>query len=94
MISRTGDERLVVDVGLKSISGERGLPVLKDSPGLKLRRLNAEHAIMDIIDPAAAPLPGEQIEFWPHYSDATINLHKRMYGMRNGSLAETLSIDG
>ncbi len=51
VISRSGNERLILDIGLKEISGERGLPVLKNADGARLRRLNAEHAIVDIVDP-------------------------------------------
>ena len=29
---------------------------------------------------------------WVHYGDATINLHHRMYGIRNGIVEEILSI--
>lgn len=38
VISRTGNERFIVDIGLKEISGERGLPVLKNLEGARLRR--------------------------------------------------------
>ena len=33
VISRSGNERLILDIGLKEISGERGLPVLKEYGG-------------------------------------------------------------
>ena len=38
VISRTGNERLILNIGLKEISGERGLPVLKNTAGARLRR--------------------------------------------------------
>ncbi|RDJ92914.1 hypothetical protein B4Q13_25535 [Lacticaseibacillus rhamnosus] len=50
VISRRGDERLILNIGLKEISGERGLPVLKNLSGARLRKLNAEHAIVEILD--------------------------------------------
>jgi D-serine deaminase-like pyridoxal phosphate-dependent protein len=94
VISRTGNERVIADVGLKAISSERGLPRLKDLDGASLRKLNAEHAIIDIRNPALALAPGDQIEIWAHYSDATVNLHDRLYGIRNGAVAETFRIEG
>lgn len=94
VISKTGRERIVVDVGLKSISSERGLPVLKGLEGARLRKLNAEHGIIDIIDPQVPVEVGDQIEIWPYYSDATINLHERMYGIRSGAIEEILRIEG
>jgi D-serine deaminase-like pyridoxal phosphate-dependent protein len=89
VISRAGNERLILDIGLKEISGERGLPVLKNAAGARLRRLNAEHAIVDILDPGFAIQVGDQLELWAHYSDATVNLHRHMFGMREGRVEET-----
>ncbi len=88
VISRTGNERLILDVGLKEISGERGLPVLKNTEGARLRRLNAEHAIVDIVDPNLPVQVGDLLEIWAHYSDATVNLHRKMYGLRDGRVEE------
>jgi D-serine deaminase-like pyridoxal phosphate-dependent protein len=89
VISRTGNERLILNIGLKEISGERGLPVLKNTPGARLRKLNAEHAIVDITDPNLSAQVGDRLELWAHYSDATVNLHRRMFGMRDGRVEET-----
>jgi D-serine deaminase-like pyridoxal phosphate-dependent protein len=94
VISKTEGERVVVDAGLKSISGERGMPAVKSCPGLRLRKLNAEHGILDILNPSVAVEVGDTIEIWAHYSDATVKLHERMYGMRNGEVAEILRVQG
>jgi D-serine deaminase-like pyridoxal phosphate-dependent protein len=94
VISRTGVERAIADVGLKAISSERGLPVLKNMDGAKLRKLNAEHAIIDLQASSRPMAVGEQIEIRVHYSDATVNLHDRMYGIRNGAVEETFRIEG
>jgi len=55
---------------------------------------NAEHGIMDILDPSVALEVGDLIEVWAHYSDATVNLHERMYGIRNGEMEEILRLQG
>ena len=89
VISRTGNERLILNIGLKEISGERGLPVLKNTAGARLRKLNAEHAIVDILDPDLPAQVGDHLELWAHYSDATVNLHRRMFGVRDGRVEET-----
>jgi D-serine deaminase-like pyridoxal phosphate-dependent protein len=94
VISRTGNERLVLDIGLKEISAERGLPILKNAEGARLRRLNAEHAIVDIVDPNSPAKVGDQLEIWAHYSDATVNLHRQMFGMRDGRVEETFIVEG
>ena len=94
VISRTGDERIVVDAGLKSISGEHGVPVVKTPGALRLRKLNAEHGIIDILDSSVTLDVGDTVEIWVHYSDATVNLHDRMYGVRNGAVEEVLRLQG
>ena len=54
----------------------------------------SEHAIIDIEQPSLPIGLGDQIEIWVHYSDATVNLHDRMYGIRNGTLEEIFRIEG
>ena len=94
VISKAEGERVVVDAGLKSISGEHGIPIVKARDGLRLRRLNAEHGIIDILDPSVPVEVGDVIEIWVYYSDATVNLHERMYGIRNGKVEEVLKLLG
>ena len=93
VISRTGNERLILNIGLKEISSERGLPVLKDATGARVRKLNAEHAVVDTLDPGFSAQVGDQLELWAHYSDATVNLHRRMFGIRGGQVEETLLLE-
>jgi D-serine deaminase-like pyridoxal phosphate-dependent protein len=94
VISKTEGERVVVDAGLKSISGEHGLPAVKAHEGLRLRKLNAEHGIIDVLDSSDPLDVGDTLEIWVHYSDATINLHGRMYGIRDGKVEEVLVLQG
>ena len=94
VISKTDGERVVVDAGLKSIASEHGLPVLKNHKGLRLRRLNAEHGIIEMLNSSVPIEVGDTLEIWAHYSDATVNLHKRMYGTRNGKVEEVFELQG
>lgn len=94
VLSKTEGERIVVDAGLKSLSCERGIPMVKDLPGLSIRRLTAEHGIIDIKDPSALVEVGDKIEIWVHYSDATVNLHDRMCGIRDGQVEEIFRVEG
>lgn len=94
VISKTEGDRIIVDAGLKTLSCERGLPTIKDLAGLTVRRLTAEHGIIALEDPAAAVQVGDRIEMWVHYSDATVNLHERLYGMRNGQVESIFRVEG
>jgi len=93
VISTRGREHAVLDSGVKAVSGERGLPTLKDVPGGQVKALHAEHAIVEL-DAQSAPLtPGQKVEVQVHYSDATVNLHSKMYGVRHGELEEVFPIE-
>ena len=94
VISKTAGERIVTDSGLKALSCERGIPAVKGVPGLKTRRLTAEHGIIDITDPAAPVEVGDRIEMCVHYSDATVNLHERIYGVRGARVEQVFRVEG
>jgi D-serine deaminase-like pyridoxal phosphate-dependent protein len=93
VISRTANEHLILNIGLKEISSERGLPTLRDTPGARLVRLNAEHAVVEILDPALPCQVGDRMQLWAHYSDATVNLHRRMFGVRGDRVEETFLLE-
>jgi D-serine deaminase-like pyridoxal phosphate-dependent protein len=93
VISKTAGHRVIIDAGLKALSCERGIPAVKDVPGLSTRRLTAEHGIIDIQDPAARVDVGDRIEMWVQYSDATVNLHERIYGVRGGVVEEIFCVE-
>jgi D-serine deaminase-like pyridoxal phosphate-dependent protein len=93
VISKTPGERIVVDAGVKAISGERGLPSVKGLSGLKLKALHAEHAPIELTAPSAPVEVGHKIEIAVHYHDGTINLHRRMFGVRNGAVERIFNIE-
>jgi D-serine deaminase-like pyridoxal phosphate-dependent protein len=94
VISKRDAAHAVLDCGLKAISGERGLPELKGVEGAKLVALHAEHALIDLLPDSSPSIEvGEKLEVWVQYSDATVNLHSRMYGVRNGQVEEVFRIE-
>lgn len=93
VISKPSNDRLILDVGLKAISSERGLPILKNLEGTRVRKLNAEHAIVDVLDSQLSLGVGDQLELWAQYSDATVNLHRQMFGVREGRVEETFVLE-
>jgi D-serine deaminase-like pyridoxal phosphate-dependent protein len=94
VVSTRGAEHAVLDCGVKAISGERGLPTLKDLTGASLTAVHAEHALVQL-DPVTsqALTPGQKVQVWVHYSDATVNLHSLMYGVRHGQVEEVFKIE-
>ncbi|AXC16284.1 low-specificity D-threonine aldolase (plasmid) [Acidisarcina polymorpha] len=94
VISQPNAHRAVLDCGVKALSAERGLSQLKNIAGSRLVALNAEHALLEV-DPSAGTPPaiGQKVELWVQYSDATVNLHQILYGVRNGEVEEIFRIE-
>jgi D-serine deaminase-like pyridoxal phosphate-dependent protein len=93
VISKSPGERVVLDAGVKAISGERGLPSIKGIAGLQLKALHAEHAPVEILEPSANLEVGDKVEVFVHYHDGTIHLHDRMFGVRNGEVERIFAIE-
>jgi D-serine deaminase-like pyridoxal phosphate-dependent protein len=94
VVSKRDLGHAVLDCGVKAISGERGLPELKEARDTKLVALHAEHALIDIQPDSSSSIEvGKKLEVWVQYSDATVNLHSRMYGVRNGEVEEVFRIE-
>ncbi len=94
VVSKRDAGHAVLDSGVKAISGERGLPELKEVRDAKLTALHAEHALVHIHGDSSPSIEvGKKLEVWVQYSDATVNLHSRMYGVRNGEVEEVFRIE-
>ncbi len=85
VISHAADH-IVLDAGLKAISSERGIPTVKDISGLRVTALHAEHAVLAVEDPSLRVRSNDLLELWAHYSDATVHLHRVMYGVCRGGV--------
>jgi len=93
VLSKSPGKRLVLDAGVKAISGERGLPSVKGQPRLVVKALHAEHAILEILEGDVPVEVGDTLELRVHYHDGTINLHDRMVGVRDGIVEQTFMIE-
>lgn len=93
VVSRPEPNRAVIDCGLKELSAERGLSLVRGMEGVELKALHAEHGLLEIQNSEAKLEIGQRIELRVHYSDATVNLHQRMYGVRNGEVEEVFRIE-
>lgn len=93
VISLRGRDHAVLDCGLKELSAERGLSTVKDLAGVTLRALHAEHGLLHLEEGSGRSLEvGQKVELWVHYSDATVNLHTSLYGVRHGQIEEVFRI--
>jgi D-serine deaminase-like pyridoxal phosphate-dependent protein len=93
VVSSVSPDHLVLDAGLKAISSERGMPTVKGISGLRVAALHAEHAVLAVEDPNLRVRTNDLLELWVHYSDATVHLHRALYGVRRGAVEEIFSIE-
>jgi len=93
VVSRPEPHRAVIDCGMKELSAERGLSLVKGVEGVELKALHAEHGLIEFQNPGGGMEIGQKIELWVHYSDATVNLHRRMYGVRKDNVEEVFQIE-
>jgi D-serine deaminase-like pyridoxal phosphate-dependent protein len=91
IISKHTAHQVVIDCGVKAISGERGLPQAKTIAATRLKALHAEHGLFQV-DASTLEI-GQKIELWVRYSDATMNLHTFLYGVRHGEVEEIFRIE-
>lgn len=76
--------RAVVDAGLKSYSGEKGVPWVHGRAGLTVTAMSDEHGKLEV-GAGAEPLRlGDRLWLIPGHCDPTINLHDAYIGVRGG----------
>jgi D-serine deaminase-like pyridoxal phosphate-dependent protein len=96
VISRPRPEKIIVDAGLKAISADHGLPVVRDRPDLELTGLNAEHGHISVKRAPAGRLSSlesaEKLELLPSHVDTTACLHDNYVVTRRGEVETTLNI--
>lgn len=73
-----------LDAGMKAISKDFGMPVIKDHPEENLTRLSEEHAKVEI-EPVPVKI-GDRREVLPAHCCGTMNLHRQAVAIRKGKV--------
>lgn len=74
VISRPVPDRVVVNVGLKAISSEFGMPIVKNVTDAKVIHLSEEHGTLHV-NPNSKIRVGDKLELIPSHCCTTVNLH-------------------
>ena len=93
VISVAGGGWFVVDAGLKSYSGEKGMPRVHGREGCEFLGMSDEHGKIGLGPGATRPRLGDKVALIPGHCDPTINLHDWYVGVRNGRVEELWRID-
>jgi D-serine deaminase-like pyridoxal phosphate-dependent protein len=81
---RPNSRRIICDAGRKSMSDTLVLPAPVGIPAATSLTLSAEHAAIELAEPASTIQIGDKIEFIVGYVDGTVNLHDTLLGIRDG----------
>ncbi len=92
--SRPAPERVITDAGLKALTPEHGMPLVKDHPELECHALSEEHGRLRSRKGPCALQVGEVLEFIPGHGCTTVNLHDQLYAIRNDRLEEIWEVAG
>jgi 3-hydroxy-D-aspartate aldolase len=95
VISRQKKDVAIVDMGLKSISIDRGLAEVLSPASASIIKHSEEHTAISLPDAESQALKvGDKVQSRPTHGDTTINLHEYYFGIRNGKLEAAIPIPG
>ncbi len=94
-------DRAVLDCGAKTFGADRtgireapGYGFIRERPDLLLGRTSNETAIISYRGDEKKLRLGERLEIVPNNAMVVINIHNRMYGVRNGMVEKVIPITG
>jgi len=92
VVSRPTEDIAITDAGMKAVTSEFGMPVVKDVLGAEVIKLSEEHGKLQLAGDARDLKPGDKIELIPSHGCTTINLHDFYFAVRNERLEAVWSI--
>lgn len=82
IMSAPTPHRAVVDLGLKSTTGESGAPRLAGYSGVTCVKIQDEHTLLEAEHSKDRPALGSQVRLIPGHCDPTFNLHDTVVAVR------------
>jgi D-serine deaminase-like pyridoxal phosphate-dependent protein len=94
VVSNAVKGRAMVDGGSKTFSSDTmhqpGYGLILEHPDYELIGFSEEHGHLSVTDP---PRIGERLRIVPNHVCATMNLHDRVFGIRNGVVEREITVD-
>lgn len=82
--SRPAPDRIVVDAGFKTLPVWHAQPRAVNLEAVKSHASSAEHGIITLEEADKRVKVGDMLDFIVGYTDSTIILHRKLYGIRQG----------
>jgi D-serine deaminase-like pyridoxal phosphate-dependent protein len=92
--------RAIIDGGSKTFSSDRAkgdkvvFGMVREDPEAEFVALSEEHGHFDISRSSRRYRVGERLRILPNHVCATVNLHDRLYGVRNGLVERVWEVAG
>jgi D-serine deaminase-like pyridoxal phosphate-dependent protein len=89
----------VVDAGAKALAKEEiraaagGYGALLDRPEVVVKSVSEEHGLLDLSRTSWRPHLGERVRIVPNHVCVSVNLHERLYGVRDGEVVEVWEVE-
>ena len=100
VISHTRPNHMIVDGGSKTFSsdrlssGEPGFGRVVEAHGASFHKMNEEHGFIDLTRAERCFQTGEKVRIIPNHICVAVNLHERVYGIRDGKVEEVWNVEG
>ncbi len=101
VVSTARPGQIIVDGGSKTFSSDRlsgsseaSFGHLVEAPEAVFHKMNEEHGYVDVRRCARRFEIGETLHIIPNHICVAVNLHERMYGIRNGEAEEVWEVAG
>jgi D-serine deaminase-like pyridoxal phosphate-dependent protein len=102
VVSTARPGRIIVDGGSKTFSSDRltgsgaesTFGYVVEAPAAVFHKMNEEHGYVDVRQCGRRFEIGERLQIVPNHICVAVNLHERVYGIRNGEVEETWEVAG
>lgn len=101
VVSTARPGQIIVDGGSKTFSSDRlagstasTFGHVMEAPEAVFHKMNEEHGYVDVTACDRKFQIGERLRIIPNHICVAVNLHERIYGIRNGEVEEVWEVDG
>jgi D-serine deaminase-like pyridoxal phosphate-dependent protein len=100
VVSTARPGHMIIDGGSKTFSSDRpsdGAEVtfghLVEAPGARFHKMNEEHGFVDLTHAEGEFRVGDRVHVVPNHICVAVNLHERVYGLREEQVEEVWTVD-
>lgn len=101
VVSTARPGQIIIDGGSKTFSTDRVAGAgdvtfgqVVEIPGAAFRKMNEEHGYIDVSGVDHGFSVGDRLQIIPNHICVAVNLHERVYGVRNGEVEEVWDVEG